>query len=82
MYIITYQLFAVGKKIGSGVFISPQLDENSVFNVMNKNNKLEIDVPYSVVFTFTNLMNAETGEGVFTFIKEKKQPQFAEFSEN
>lgn len=82
MYFIIYQLLVADKKIGSGIFINPQLDENSLFNVINKNNKLETDVPYSVLFTFINLANSENGQGVFRFIKKKKQPQFAQFSEN
>lgn len=82
MYFITYQLFVADKEIGSGVFINPRLDENSLFNVINKNDKLQTDVPYCVLFTFTNLAKSENGQGVFTFVKKKKQPQFAQFSEN
>lgn len=84
MYFISYQLFEAEtqKQINSGVFTTSNLEDDTIFTEMDKKSKLELDVAYSVVFNFVNLMQSESGSGIFTFMKNKRMPQFAQFSEN
>lgn len=84
MYFITYELYETEseKKINSGILITPNLNEETIFNEMDKKVKLELDVTYSVVFNFVDLKKSESGSGLFTFMKSKVTPTFAEFLAN
>lgn len=84
MYFISYHLFETEtqKQINSGVFTSTNLEDDTIFTEMDNKSKLELDVAYSVVFNFVNLVQSESGSGIFTFMKNKRIPQFAQFSKN